>query len=262
MKELIRTSNIYIYQPVLFLVTLAFIRLPSLHPRSSPFFVFSRLFIRRRWSINCNAAWGRYENNCSAEIFTWIFFVENYHSKKRALRWNRYSKMKGTKRASGTFIAIFSTLFIRFCFDMCVHIYIYIDRGSSVRFQGEEVVEANGSFAGANFGGEIEESRVKRTIDGGRWLQGKRLRDCDKRFFFFLFVSISVKKTIDSRFRAESKDRRASKTIGGERNAEDTILEKIEHVEGTNEKRNRDRRTREIHQRSLVAIAQGRVGAS
>lgn len=69
------------------------------------------------------------------------------------------------------------------------------------------------------------------------------------------------KKTIDSRFGAESKDRRASETIGGERDAEDTILEKIEHVEGTNEKRDRDRRTREIHQRSLVAIGQGRVGA-
>lgn len=61
--------------------------------------------------------------------------------------------------------------FLRSSFDsvsISVCIYIYIDRGSSVRFQGEEVVEANGSFAGANFGGEIEESRVKRTIDGGR----------------------------------------------------------------------------------------------
>lgn len=90
-----------------------------------------------------------------------------------------------------------------------------------------------------------------------------KVRGYDKRFFpFFIcfFISfISVK--IDSRLGAESKDRRASETIGGERDAEDTILEKIEHVEGTNEKRNRDRRTREIHQRSLVAIAEGRVGA-
>ena len=60
------------------------------------------------------------------------------------------------------FYALHSILFRYLC------AYIYIDRGSSVRFQGEEVVEANGSFAGANFGGEIEESRIKRTIDGGR----------------------------------------------------------------------------------------------
>lgn len=54
--------------------------------------------------------------------------------------------------------------------SVCIYIYI------SVRFQGEEVVEANGSFAGANFGGKIEKSRIKRAIDGGRGLQGKRLR--------------------------------------------------------------------------------------
>lgn len=87
-------------------------------------------------------------------------------------------------------------------------------------------------------------------------------------FFFLSFFSffiysffISAKLYIDSRFGTESKDRRAAETIGGERDAEDAILEKIEHVEGTNEKHHRDRRTREINQRSLVAIVKGRVGA-
>lgn len=168
--------------------------------------------------------------------------------------------MKGTKRAYGTFIPfdIQRGILLR-------HLSICLFTDRRFVFQSEEVVEANGSFAGANTGGKIEKSGVERAIDGSRRLQSTS----DKRFFsfFLFFLSLFILSlfprnyNIDSRFGTESKDRRAAETIGGERDAEDAILEKIEHVEGTNEKHHRDRRTREINQRSLVAIVKGRVGA-
>lgn len=96
--------------------------------------------------------------------------------------------MKGTKRAYGTFIPfdIQRGILLR-------HLSICLFTDRRFVFQSEEVVEANGSFAGANTGGKIEKSGVERAIDGSRRLQSTS----DKRFFpFFSFFLYLFRETI------------------------------------------------------------------
>lgn len=74
-------------------------------------------------------------------------------------------------------------------------------------------------------------------------------------------VRVDVWK-LDSGFGTQSKDRRGSKTAGRERDAENSMQQKINPLERTNENNDWDCRAGKIHQRPFVATAKGRASAS